>query len=83
MPVSPSSPIQIVQLDMMTASSLGGHSSLESQDPVALKAAQAEMLPLWKKFLLNQFHDVLPGSCIEQVHSSWKWSDHLCECVTL
>lgn len=22
---------------------------------------------LWKKFLLNQFHDVIPGSCIEQV----------------
>ena len=25
------------------------------------------MRPLWKKFLLNQFHDVIPGSCIEQV----------------
>ena len=23
--------------------------------------------PVWKKFLLNQFHDVLPGSCIEEV----------------
>ena len=40
----------------------------ESQDSVALAAIQAELLPLWKKFLLNQFHDVLPGSCIEQVH---------------
>lgn len=26
-----------------------------------------EMCLLWKKFLLNQFHDVIPGSCIEQV----------------
>lgn len=25
------------------------------------------VLPVWKKFLLNQFHDVIPGSCIEQV----------------
>ena len=28
-----------------------------------------EMLPVWKKFLLNQFHDVIPGSCIKQVVS--------------
>ena len=28
---------------------------------------QAEMCQLWKKFLLNQFHDVIPGSCIAQV----------------
>ena len=41
--------------------------AVESKDPAALKSVQAEMLPLWKKFLLNQFHDVLPGSCIEQV----------------
>lgn len=26
-----------------------------------------EMQPCWKGFLLNQFHDVIPGSCIEQV----------------
>ena len=47
---------------------------VESQDPAVLEAVQAEMLPLWKKFLLNQFHDVLPGSCIEQVYlfgSAW------------
>ena len=44
--------------------------AVESKDPVVLKAVQDEMLPLWKKFLLNQFHDVLPGSCIEQVCSS-------------
>lgn len=49
---------------------------VECQDPAALEEVQAEMLPLWKKFLLNQFHDVLPGSCIEQVHLSCKWSDH-------
>ena len=30
-------------------------------------AVKSEMLPVWKKFLLNQFHDVLPGSCIEKV----------------
>ena len=28
---------------------------------------RAKILSLWQKFLLNQFHDVLPGSCIEQV----------------
>ena len=28
---------------------------------------QVSMLPLWKKFLLNQFHDVIPGSCIRKV----------------
>ena len=32
-----------------------------------VRASAGEMRPLWKKFLLNQFHDVLPGSCIEQV----------------
>jgi alpha-mannosidase len=27
----------------------------------------------WKKVLLNQFHDVLPGTCIEQVtHDAWE-----------
>lgn len=32
-----------------------------------LKTFQQELSPLWKKFLLNQFHDVIPGSCIGQV----------------
>ena len=32
------------------------------------KSTRDRLRPLWKKFLLNQFHDVLPGSCIEQVH---------------
>ncbi|CAI8034231.1 Alpha-mannosidase 2C1 [Geodia barretti] len=31
------------------------------------KSTRDRLRPLWKKFLLNQFHDVLPGSCIEQV----------------
>jgi len=31
------------------------------------KACQDQLRPLWKKFLLNQFHDVIPGSCIKQV----------------
>ncbi len=63
---------------MIKAYLLGGcrHSCIESQDPAALEAVQAEMLPLWKKFLLNQFHDVLPGSCIEQVGLFSKWSNH-------
>ena len=26
---------------------------------------------LWKHLLLNQFHDVLPGSCINQVRSKF------------
>ena len=29
-----------------------------------------DLLTLWKKFLLNQFHDVIPGSCIEMVNIS-------------
>lgn len=28
---------------------------------------QSSLRPLWKKFLLNQFHDVIPGSCIRKV----------------
>ena len=32
-----------------------------------LDTLQTAILPVWKKFLLNQFHDVIPGSCIEQV----------------
>ena len=27
---------------------------------------QAEIEALWKKFLVHQFHDILPGSCIEE-----------------
>ncbi len=34
-----------------------------------LDTLQIAILPVWKKFLLNQFHDVIPGSCIEQVVS--------------
>lgn len=26
-----------------------------------------EFLRIWKLMLLNQFHDILPGSCIKQV----------------
>ena len=41
---------------------------------------QQSMLPLWKQFLLNQFHDVIPGSCIQKVvedamqiyHGEWE-----------
>ena len=57
----------------------GGCLSVESRDSSVLTAVQAQMVPLWKKFLLNQFHDVLPGSCIEQVCVSWKWSDYACK----
>lgn len=32
----------------------------------------------WKDFLLNQFHDVLPGSCIEFVaQDAWKYYEKL------
>lgn len=34
---------------------------------VGAENVRAALLPVWKKFLLNQFHDVLPGSCIELV----------------
>jgi alpha-mannosidase len=39
-----------------------------SQGVESAKSTRDILRPLWKKFLLNQFHDVLPGSCIEQVH---------------
>lgn len=32
-----------------------------------------EFLRIWKLMLLNQFHDILPGSCIKQ--TSWKALD--------
>ena len=38
-----------------------------NQDVHSAKSIRNQLLPLWKKFLLNQFHDVLPGSCIQQV----------------
>lgn len=38
-----------------------------NQDIDLAKSTRNHLLPLWKKFLLNQFHDVLPGSCIQQV----------------
>lgn len=41
--------------------------SIVGAEPSMLKAFREKMQPLWKKFLLNQFHDVIPGSCIEQV----------------
>lgn len=41
--------------------------STVNQDTSASSLVQAQLLTLWKKFLLNQFHDVLPGSCIAQV----------------
>ncbi len=28
-----------------------------------------KMLELWKRFLTNQFHDILPGSCIHRVYA--------------
>ena len=28
---------------------------------------KSDLLLLWKKLLLNQFHDVIPGSCIDLV----------------
>ena len=40
---------------------------LAFQDTSHAAELKARMLPLWKLFLLNQFHDVLPGSCIEMV----------------
>ena len=39
------------------------------QDPGALNA---ELAPLWKRLLFFQFHDVLPGTGIEQVHEDAK-----------
>ena len=38
-----------------------------NQDVHSAKSIRNQLLPLWKKVLLNQFHDVLPGSCIQQV----------------
>lgn len=32
-----------------------------------IKRIKIQLTKLWKKLLLNQFHDVLPGSCIERV----------------
>ena len=37
------------------------------QDVERTAKIQSRMLPVWKKFLTNQFHDVIPGSCIKQV----------------
>ncbi len=38
-----------------------------TSEPENDKLVKDQLFPLWKKFLLNQFHDVIPGSCIEQV----------------
>ena len=31
-------------------------------------ASGKELLPLWETLLVNQFHDILPGTCIQEVH---------------
>ena len=58
-------------------------SSLALATVPGFKYPAAELLRLWKLVLINQFHDVLPGSSIEEVykdaieyykgekHSSW------------
>ncbi len=33
------------------------------------KYPRAEMLALWKKFLINEFHDIIPGSSIHRVYA--------------
>ncbi|WP_424952518.1 alpha-mannosidase [Deinococcus sp.] len=48
------------------------HRLLEAEALNALSgtAAQAEVELLWKTVLLNQFHDILPGSSIREVYST-------------
>lgn len=32
------------------------------------EASGKDIAPLWETLLLNQFHDILPGTCIQEVH---------------
>ncbi len=45
----------------------------------------AELDALWKTLLLNQFHDILPGSSIKKVHetSEQEYADSIAECDRL
>ena len=74
--------ISCVVLNLLVSNHIASHTSLSSiflvtlyvrpvnQDVKSAKATSDQLLPLWKKFLLNQFHDVLPGSCIQQVDNA-------------
>ena len=32
-------------------------------------ASGRDFIPLWNTLLVNQFHDILPGSCISEAHA--------------